>query len=137
MMIVSVFVTSCATLVPGPGKYVACVDYGYLSQKGIFVSESNTVNFDYEPLGSLYVECTGGWVKNDEISMEDIYITKKGKKTYQPPIVEDAFDLALGELKALRGNGIINFKITMVSEYLPFYKVTVDKLIITGMCIRK
>ena len=75
--------------------------------------------------------------KASQVEMEDIYMSKSKKKSYQPPTVEEAFDLALGELKALRGNGIINFKITMVSEFLPAYQVSVDKIVITGMCIRK
>lgn len=141
MLMVAVLVTSCATLVPSPGQYSACIDYGYLSQKGVFISEANSVSFEYEPLGSLYVECTGGWVKNgkkaSQVQMEDIYMRQTKKRSYQPPTVEEAFDLALGELKALRGNGIINFKITMVSEFLPAYQVSVDKIVITGMCIRK
>lgn len=142
LLILASLVASCSTVnVPSPKQYASCIDYGYLSQKGVYVSESNSVNFEYEPLGSLYVECTGGWVKNNQrsaqSSMEDIYYSKGQKVVYQPATVEDAFSQALGELKKLRGNGIINFKINTISEYLPAYQVSVNKIIITGMCIRR
>lgn len=142
LLMLAVLLASCSTVnVPSPKQYASCIDYGYLSQKGVYVSESNSVNFEYEPLGSLYVECTGGWVKNSQrsaqSSMEDIYYNKGQKVVYQPATVEDAFSQALGELKKLRGNGIINFKINTISEYLPAYQASVNKIIITGMCIRR
>lgn len=142
MVLLTFIFMSCSTakMLP-PEQYSACIDYGYLSQKGIFLTESNSVNFDYEPLGSLYIECKGGWVKNDKgnsnNTVEDIYLNKKAKYIYQPATVEDAFDMALGELKRIRGNGIVNLKISTISEYVPAYLVTVNKIIITGMCIRK
>jgi hypothetical protein len=132
---------SCTTVnVPAPKQYASTIDYAYLSQKGIFVTESNSVNFDYEPLGSIYVECTGGWVKKkykEGDDMEDIYMTTLGSVKYLPPTFEDAYQLILSEVKKLRANGVINLKIRTVSEYQSTYKVYVDKIIITGMCIRK
>lgn len=141
LMIVPIFVlVSCATVnVPAPKQYAATIDYAYLSQKGIFVSESNSVSFDYEPLGSIYVECTGGWVKKKHKEgdvMEDIYMTTLGSVKYLPPTIDDAYQLILSEVKKLRANGVINLKIRTVSEYQSTYEVYVDKIIITGMCIR-
>ena len=132
---------SCSIVnVPAPKQYAATIDYAYLSQKGIFVTESNSVNFDYEPLGSIYVECTGGWVKKkykEGDVMGDIYMTNLGSVKYLPPTIDDAYQLILSEVKKLRANGVINLKISTVSEYLSTYKVTVNKIIITGMCIRR
>ena len=132
---------SCTTVnVPAPKQYAATIDYTYLSQKGIFVTESNSVSFDYEPLGSLYVECLGGWVKKkhkDGDVMEDIYMANPGSVMYLKPTIEEAYQLVLSEIKKLRANGVINLKISTVSEFNSTYKVTVDKIVITGMCIRK
>ncbi len=141
LLLPAIFVSCNTAKVLPPEQYSACIDYGYLAQKGVFLTESNSVNFDYEPLGSLYIECKGGWVKNDKRAsgdaMEDIYMNKNAKYVYRPATVEEAFDMALGELKRIRGNGIINLKINTISEYVPAYLVTVNKIIITGMCIRK
>lgn len=135
-----VALTSCTTVnVPAPKQYATCIDYSFLTQQGIFVSESNSVNFDYEPLGSLYVECLGGWVKKkhkDGDVMEDIYMATPGSVMYLKPTIEEAYQLVLSEIKKLRANGVINLKISTLSEYNSTYKVTVDKIIITGMCIR-
>lgn len=141
LVLASILVSCNTSMVLSPKQYSACIDYGYLSQRGIFLTESNSVSFEYEPLGSLYVECTGGYVKNDKgnsnNTVEDIYLKRNPKYSYQPATVEDAFDMALGELKRLRGNGIINLRINTTSEYVSAYSVWVNKIIITGMCIRK
>lgn len=68
--------------------------------------------------------------------MEDIYMTTLGSVKYLPPTIDDAYQLILSEVKKLRANGVINLKIRTVSEYQSFYEVYVDKIIITGMCIR-
>jgi hypothetical protein len=46
---------SCGFKIP---KYVSAssfIDYSYFTDKGIYVSESNSVNFDYTPMGSIDV----------------------------------------------------------------------------------
>lgn len=141
LLMLAVLLASCSIVnVPAPKQYAATIDYAYLSQKGIFVTESNSVNFDYEPLGSIYVECTGGWVKKkykEGDVMQDIYMANPSSVEYLPATIDDAYQMVLSEVKKLRANGVINLKISTVSEYLSTYKVTVNKIIITGMCIRK
>lgn len=141
MLLLTLCFTSCVSLLPKPHSYSSCIDYGYLSQQGVFITESNSVSFDYQPLGSLYVECTGGWDKKraklENSEMEDIYMEDAKNNSYVPATIEEAFDLALAELDRLKGNGIINFKISTVTEYLPSYKISVNKIILTGMCIKK
>lgn len=129
---------SCKTLAPPmPVKQSVHIDYSYLTNQGIFVTESNSVSFDYEACGSLYVECVGGWVtKKQAVDMQDIYIQKSGKYVYVPATIEDAFNLVLDELKALNGNGVINLRITPVSEYSALYNVNMNKIYITGMVIK-
>lgn len=132
---------SCKSLTPPtPIRYASHVDYSYFTNKGIFVTESNSVNFEYETLGSLYVECTGGWVKknkSNEIDMEDVYMNKMGNYLYAPARVEEAFDLAMVEVIKLQGNGIINLKITPGTYYYANYLTGVNKITITGMIIKK
>lgn len=133
LLVVLFSLVSCKTVEPRqPSYYSSHIDYSYLTDRGIFITESNSVSFEYKTLGSLFIECTGGWVKNDKknkVDMEDIYMRTEGKYIYVKPSLEDAFNLAVEELDKMQGNGIVNFKISTGGN--------TDSIIITGMVIKR
>lgn len=58
--------TSCATSAisyPEPYGFSTFLDYSPLTNKGIYVTESNSVSFDYKILGSVSATEVSGWVK--------------------------------------------------------------------------
>lgn len=89
-------------------------DYSPLTDKGIFVTEANNVNFDYTPIGSVVsitrgaIDTFGGYAVN----------------------IDTAFDDIAKELLNKGANGLINLDIT--SSYLNNMYYTT----ITGMAIR-
>ena len=122
---------SVSTL-PAPKSEVIMIDYSILTQKGYFVTESNSVNFDYEAIGSIYAEEVGGWVPKDGKSKstdpkENYYINSNRKHIYQEPNLQNTYANIANKLKAVGANGIINLKISNYS----------NKIIITGMAIKK
>lgn len=58
----AIILSSCAIYLPAPKSIIGMVDYSGLINRGIFVTESNSVSFEYEPVGSIYVEEVGGWI---------------------------------------------------------------------------
>lgn len=90
------------------------IDYSEFAKQGIFVSESNSVSFDYQPLGSV-VSITQG--ANSLFFSQKIDANK-------------AFKEIGAKVKSVGGNGLINFK----------YNVTATKsaylMSVTGMAIR-
>ncbi len=144
LLIVSVCMfTSCATYQPAPKSFVGIIDYSVLTSKGIFVTESNSVNFDYQAIGSVIAEETGGWVPKSSAKQkpasaaDDYYVSSSSKKNYIAPDIQVAFDNIAEHLLSLRANGIINLKITTSSEIDLVSKLSVDKIIVSGMAIRK
>lgn len=108
------------------------IDYSMLTQQGYFVTESNSVSFNYEAIGSIYAEEVGGWVpKNGKPKSMDpkekYYINSNQKHIYQEPNLQNAYANIANKLKAEGANGIINLKISKYS----------NKIIITGMAIKK
>ena len=89
-------------------------DYSSLTDKGLFVTEANNVNFDYTPIGSVVsttrgaIDTFGGYSVN----------------------IDTAFDDIAKELLNKGANGLINLNIT--SSYLNNMYYTT----ITGMAIR-
>lgn len=92
------------------------IDYSRFTKNGIFVTESNSVNFNYEPVGSV-ISVSRGAVDNSFVSYRvdmDKAFSEVGKK-----------------LKELNADGLINLKISNTSDKY-FYCITV-----TGMAIRR
>lgn len=79
-----------------PVTFIGMLDYRPLTNKGLFVTESNSVGFDYEPIGSLNISRTSGWVDG----------------RFSPSSVEQMYSDILDEAKKLDANGIINMSFT-------------------------
>lgn len=127
---------------PTPKSNVGMVDYSTLTQQGYFVTESNSGNFDYKAIGSIYAEEVGGWVSKDGISepidpKEKYYITSNHKQVYQAPSLQKAYSNIANKLNSVGANGIINLKIsfttatTIGNHYYP------EKIVITDMAIKR
>ncbi len=148
-----IFVTgvlaSCATSTstasyPAPYGFSTFLDYSSLTSKGIYVTESNSVSFDYKTLGSVSAIEIGGWVKKgkepkksiprepNKNSEDELYtrINKNQyteKNVYVDPSLDMAMDRMANTLKEVGANGIINLKVQSES----------GRIIISGMAIRK
>jgi uncharacterized protein YbjQ (UPF0145 family) len=130
-------VFSCRTI--APTSYFGGILYSPLTEQGIYVSESNSVSFDYVAIGSVIVEETGGWVRNiksrNELGKrtEDYYVKSTVSKKYTIPALDAAFEHLREYLFEIGANGIINMHI----EFIPSSKVSLDKIVITGMAIKR
>lgn len=134
---------SCASYLPAPKSITGMIDYSTLTKNGIFVTESNSVNFDYEAVGSIYAEEVGGFVRKDGKPdpidpRDDYYIgSSSGKKVYVRPDVQAAFEKLISKLSQSGANGLINMKIQFTTEQDLISKVIIDKIIVSGMAIKK
>ncbi|MBK5720149.1 hypothetical protein JGH11_04610 [Dysgonomonas sp. Marseille-P4677] len=146
LLFILFIISSCVTVKFKSFEAVDFWDYTPLIKKGLFVTESNSVNFDYTAIGSVYIEIRAGEdkdkskaVKKEQYLDSDIYI-QKNKRTveYTSATIDDALKKLSNQLSDVGANGIINLKISQVSSmqispdtyYGPGY-------IITGMAIKK
>jgi hypothetical protein len=121
-----VLMSSCVTVhLPKPYTKIRMVDYSWLTEQGIFVTESNSVSFEYETVGSVHIEASSGFEPQNkdkhvtEIDRGDgIYTTylvdgwSKSKWDYIPVSLENMFGELAYTLKENGADGIVNFKIS-------------------------
>lgn len=113
--------TSCAVHLPAPKSTVGLIDYTEFTQKGIFVTESNSVSFEYQAIGSVFAEETDGWSekkpeKNRTVYQDEYYDSYSGKRLtgqrkFVPANLNQALQNIAKQLEAIGANGIINLKI--------------------------
>lgn len=116
------------------------LDYSFFKEKNFFITETNTVSFPYESLGSIYVIVRSGKLyKTTDINERDSYkpiYQRKGK--YKKATLEDAYQLIYDSAKEKGANGILRFKIEYITLGPDAGKdKPIDGYIITGMTIKK
>lgn len=116
-------VSSCETVNIPQVTVTVLRDYTPMTDKGIFVTESNSVDFDYLPIGSVISVTSAAFdsfvIKGDDVSVR-----------YKPIDLNKAFDDISQKLIDKGANGIINLKIE--SSYLN----NGCYITVTGMAIR-
>lgn len=119
LVILNLNLVYCVTLPPPPAPYAfaGIFDYSPLTSKGVFVTESNSVSFDYETIGSLYAISDGGWIN----------------KIYVEPSLDALYNEVLKQLDAYNANGIVNLKINISGTIADRTK----RYSLEGMAIRK
>lgn len=87
---------SCSTLTLQQSTYTNVVDYSEFAKEGIFVTESNSVNFEYTPLATVNSVTTGPYANYSAHSID----------------MDKVFAQMSDKLRQLKANGLINFRIT-------------------------
>lgn len=117
--LLSILVTSCETVDIPQRTVTVMMDYKPMTDRGLFVTESNCVDFDYMPLGSVVSITSGAFHSSVDTGTQ-----------YKAVNLDKAFEEISDKLIDLGANGVINLKIeTSYSGYTHYMTVT-------GMAIR-
>lgn len=115
-------VGSCRTPMTHATYYI---DYQEAGQGKVFITEANSVNFEYVPLGSILVEETSGVVKvtvpttEKDRNFDTLYgpgSTTKTVSSYSKATAQTALNYAAQEAVRLGGDGIINLRLTSTND---------------------
>jgi hypothetical protein len=124
---VSLLFFSCDT-----SKYLinsSYVDYSAITDgKDLFITESNSVSFEYKALGSITVECISG--DTNTMDANDFPV-------YKIASIEDAFKELIKIADSKRANGVINVQSHFFSAYSIGNVTYQSRWIVTGMLIKK
>ena len=126
-------------------------DYSYLFEKGFFVTESNSVSFNYTPVGSVYASESSGYLKKEKAPkrMTSKAINKKQDQLYpendpfpkygdyREATVKSVLDEIYKQAIALGANGVINLKISFSDPVVTKTEIKGSGITITGMAIKK
>lgn len=147
MKIKVLFFAICAFILTGCSssirysESVDYVDYNEYLNEGIFITESNSVNFAHTPLGSISVEIIDGFkkgVRNSKFKYADMNGQQHNTEEFEywsTGSYSHALRLAIEEVKKKGGNGLINLNISVSTQLIDKEYRTVYSL--TGMAINK
>lgn len=129
-------------------------DYRPVAQNGFFVTEANTVPFDYDPIGSMTLKQYNGIENQNEVNNEkeskvkkevtgydDVYMDKLPEKTAKPEKKKSKYKYATAEsaleafaevAKNKGANGVIGLRIQFIS-----YKDSKEGIEVSGMLIHR
>ena len=132
--------TSCVS-VPKFTQVAYALDYQKAGKGRVFITESNSVNFDYEPIASLVVvEEEGKSVSKVEIAEEkgdEVYgpqsTIKVKTKGWRDANLYSALEFAVEQCEKMGGDGIINLRNRTITNSVGH----VTSVEVTGMVIRR
>lgn len=124
-------------------------DYRPVAQNGFFVTEANTVPFDYEPIGSMVLEQYNGYVsesgekiKKEVVGYDDVFMDKlpekgskeaKQKNKYKYATAESTLEAFAEQAKMKGANGVIGIKF----QWIDSKSVSGNGIVVSGMLIRR
>lgn len=117
------------------------VNYSAYARNGFFLTESNSVSFDYTPIGSVTATVLSGYLKTKSVTWDKgdgIYPSTPSTSKYkwQYASVDDAVAALVNIAIEQGANGIINLKIERYDGY-DENNARREGLLISGMAIRK
>ncbi len=149
LAVMAVFLFGCSVHKTPYVSTAVVLDYSEYTNKGFFLSESNSVSFDYKALGSVSAVSTGGYevlsTTERKNMQDDVYTSQEPSKSvkygkYKAASSKDALSSLCNKAMEIGANGVINIS----TSYIPgTYDSKTGALlsgnsyVITGMAIRK
>lgn len=108
---VAFFISVCLVMalsscMPKMSHDVYYIDYEFAGKGKVFITESNSVSFDYEPLGSIVVVEKPGEIE----TKVDMQTQTKTVRTFANASTQSALNYAVDKVIELGGNGLVNLK---------------------------
>ncbi|MBQ1798198.1 MAG: hypothetical protein IIZ89_02380 [Muribaculaceae bacterium] len=137
------FTVSCVTK-DAFVQVIGCMDYQKIGHGKVFISEANSVSFEYTPIASITVIELSGHVSktkkakankpniNEGVGDDIYYASKKDKTDYREASYESALKRAVAACEDKGGDGIINLK-----YHREYDKERGERFIVTGMIIKR
>lgn len=146
-LLITLLLSACSSVKIPYNISAGKIDYSPLVKKGIFITESNSVSFDYAPIGSVFVSIESGFERIDsksKVVANEIYGNTQEYKSYKygnwkRATVEDALNELYNHVVDFKANGIINLKIESTSAVYDKSgrMLKPNSIYITGMAIKK
>lgn len=135
--------TSCVATFPY-SQHTTIINFSIFTEAGIFVTESNSVSFDYQPLGSIKSVVSSGYtVKNRKVTkdIDDVYTDHDKVKMdgYIEATLDDTIYEFIDSAKELNANGIINLKVDVIPPVYDKSGSIISPLsyVVSGMAIKR
>ena len=139
---------SCSTIEKFPYvQEASIIDYSQYEDKDFFITEANSVSFEYEAVGSVSAKVESGFEviggKKVRAIGDDIYQKQMATKTkvsygdFVAATPGQALELLYQKAVEHHANGIINLKISPITQYTQAYGNVITGYFATGMAIKR
>ena len=140
--------TSCSYTTVAPAMEATYeIDFQKYSENGFFITASNTVPFDYIPLGIVETTVRAGENRNEQenlsgrLSYEDFYGIKHKVAEAEYPIksysVYDAIDILEKAVRSKGGDGIMMFTSKIIPPKTSDNKIYLHECTVSGMAFKR
>lgn len=145
LLLALLLLQSCSSFhFPRAKDYITTVDYTKYLQEGFFITESNSVNFDYDPVATVYVLSYEGETDPNSGAGSGWYVDQygysrqSGDVDWAFPYPAGVLDKAVKAAKEKGADAIINLSFTPTTRR-PFKNenFTLSGLLVTGMAIKR
>lgn len=119
------------------------IDYSKHMSNGFFLTESNSVSFDYSPVGSVQVTLQDGWEVVQGKKAEGYYTNEEFSKiklgNYAPTTYREALDILVSKAEGMGADGIIGLKFSFIPPIVDKLgnKTGPSKITASGMAIKR
>jgi uncharacterized protein YbjQ (UPF0145 family) len=113
LLILALILTTMGSCNPKMIRSSFVIDYRPFAGDGFFITESNSVNFKYQPIGSVSTVFITGVSDKKSLTQKNydsVYSSSSNNITYATP--EGVLEALCEKCKSLGANGVINFRIT-------------------------
>lgn len=140
----SAFLLSSCAVKYSYKRYSNAIDFTDVTSAGFFLTESNSVSFPYDPIGSVSAVVESGYEvlgQQKNLSRDEIYGNsdkiKYGKYKFAEP--EDAISELIAAAQKLGANGIINLSLRYSSAIYDKNGniISPSSYVVSGMAIKK
>ena len=138
----AVFLGSCGVKTPY-FEYAVFADYRLLAEKGFFVTEAESVSFDYETIGFMSVQVSSGYrsiTKDGKPGEKKVGLLEEKTEEYKKATLPDALEYFREKAVSTGANGAIRMDIMVTKKPVVVGGVTVyepDGYVVSGMLIKK
>lgn len=142
LVLASALFTSCAIKHPYL-RYSSAIDFSKITRTGFFITESNSVSFPYDPVGSISAAVESGYeiLGERNLSRDDIYGSSKKFKygAYKNAEVEDAISELIESARKMGADAIINLQIVYNAPISNKYGVILSpsSYVVSGMAVKR
>lgn len=124
-------------------QYAVFADYRLLAEKGFFVTEAESVSFDYETIGFMSVEVASGYkdiIKDGKAVEKKVGLLEEKTEEYKVATLQESLEYFREKAVSIGANGAIRLNVYTKSS-MPLspgsFVFTPSSYVISGMLIKK
>lgn len=117
LFVLAIIMSSCVTTTKY-AVYTGMVDFKKYNDKGFFITQSNSVSFEYEPIGYVSAIIFSGYDENQKSTQKKTSLAGVNPGKHHAANNDEAFEVLYEKCTNEGANGIINVDFSTTKDQL-------------------